>query len=48
MMTTARVSAEGIRLAMCSDTFAPQVNGVARTLERMMQAFEQPSKRCAA
>jgi glycosyltransferase involved in cell wall biosynthesis len=40
MTTTARVSAEGIRLAMCSDTFAPQVNGVARTLERMVQAFE--------
>lgn len=40
MTTTARVSAEGIRLAMCSDTFAPQVKGVSRTLERMVQAFE--------
>ncbi len=29
------VSAEGLRLALFSDTYAPQVNGVARTLERL-------------
>lgn len=31
----AAVSAEGVRLALVSDTWAPQVNGVTRTLERL-------------
>lgn len=30
--------ARGIRLALCSDTYAPQLNGVARTLERLVGA----------
>lgn len=30
-----QVSARGLRLALFSDTYAPQVNGVARTLERL-------------
>jgi len=34
------VSAEGLRLALFTDTFAPQVNGVARTLERLVAAVE--------
>ena len=29
------ISARGLRLALFSDTYAPQVNGVARTLERL-------------
>jgi len=33
--THATVSAEGVRLALFTDTYAPQVNGVARTLERL-------------
>jgi len=33
--THATVSAEGLRLALFTDTYAPQVNGVARTLERL-------------
>lgn len=32
--------ARGLRLALFTDTFAPQVNGVARTLERLVQAVE--------
>jgi glycosyltransferase involved in cell wall biosynthesis len=32
--------AAGLRLALCTDTYAPQVNGVARTLERLVQAVE--------
>lgn len=32
--------ARGLRLAVFTDTFAPQVNGVARTLERLVQAVE--------
>lgn len=32
--------ARGLRLAIFTDTFAPQVNGVARTLERLVQAVE--------
>lgn len=33
-------SAHGLRLAIFTDTFAPQVNGVARTLERLVGAVE--------
>ncbi|MDQ8163991.1 MAG: glycosyltransferase family 1 protein [Gemmatimonadota bacterium] len=33
--TRSTVSAEGLRLALFTDTYAPQVNGVARTLERL-------------
>jgi len=29
------ISAEGLRLALFTDTFAPQMNGVSRTLERL-------------
>lgn len=36
----ARVSAAGLRLAIFSDTYAPQVNGVSRTLERLVAAME--------
>jgi glycosyltransferase involved in cell wall biosynthesis len=34
------VNARGLRLAIFTDTFAPQVNGVSRTLERLVQAVE--------
>ncbi len=34
------MSAEGLRLAVFTDTYAPQVNGVARTLERLARAVE--------
>lgn len=34
------VSAEGLRLALFTDTYAPQVNGVARTLERLASVVE--------
>jgi phosphatidylinositol alpha 1,6-mannosyltransferase len=33
-------TAAGLRLALCTDTYAPQINGVARTLERLVQAVE--------
>ena len=33
--------ARGLRLALFTDTFAPQVNGVAMTLERLVTAVEQ-------
>ncbi len=33
-------SAEGLRLAIFSDTYPPQVNGVSRTLERLVGAIE--------
>jgi len=33
-------SAEGLRLAIFSDTYPPQVNGVSRTLERLVAAVE--------
>ncbi len=32
--------ARGLRLAVFTDTYAPQLNGVARTLERLVQAVE--------
>lgn len=32
--------AAGLRLAIFTDTFAPQVNGVARTVERLVEAVE--------
>jgi glycosyltransferase involved in cell wall biosynthesis len=35
------VDARGLRLALFTDTFAPQVNGVARTLERLVTALER-------
>ena len=38
--TPATVSAEGLRLALFTDTYAPQVNGVARTLERLASVIE--------
>lgn len=33
--------AGGLRLALFTDTFAPQVNGVARTLDRLVRAVEE-------
>ena len=33
-------SAEGLRLAVFTDTYPPQVNGVSRTLERLVGAIE--------
>mgnify|MGYP002788636719 CR=1 FL=1 len=33
-------SAAGIRLAICTDTYLPQVNGVARTIDRLVHAVE--------
>jgi len=33
--------ATGLRLAVFSDTYTPQVNGVARTLERLVRAVEE-------
>ena len=33
--------AAGLRLAIFTDTYSPQVNGVARTLERLAQAIEK-------
>ena len=39
MMSDAR--ADGLRLAIFTDTYPPQVNGVARTLARLAQAIEQ-------
>lgn len=35
------IDARGLRLALFTDTFAPQVNGVARTLERLVTAVER-------
>lgn len=35
------VSAEGMRLALVSDTWAPQVNGVTRTLERLASTVRE-------
>lgn len=35
---TGRVSAEGLRLALFTDTYAPQINGVSRTLTRLVDA----------
>ncbi len=35
-----RPDARGLRLALFTDTYAPQVNGVARTLERLVAAVE--------
>ncbi len=37
-MTDALVRLDGVRLALFSDTFPPQMNGVARTLERLVAA----------
>jgi phosphatidylinositol alpha 1,6-mannosyltransferase len=39
-MTPAREGAQGLRLALFTDTYAPQVNGVTRTLERLAVAVE--------
>ncbi len=38
---TLREDARGLRLALFTDTYAPQVNGVTRTLERLVTAIEQ-------
>lgn len=35
------VSAAGLRLALFTDTWLPQVNGVSRTLDRLVHAVEQ-------
>ncbi len=35
------VSAEGLRLALFTDTWLPQVNGVSRTLDRLAHAIEK-------
>jgi glycosyltransferase involved in cell wall biosynthesis len=35
-----RRAEEALRVAICTDTFPPQVNGVARTLERLADAIE--------
>ena len=35
------VDARALRLAVFSDTYPPQVNGVARTLERLARAVEE-------
>ena len=34
-------SAAGLRLAVFTDTYSPQINGVARTLDRLAQAIEK-------
>lgn len=34
------LDARGLRLALFTDTFTPQVNGVSRTLERLVSALE--------
>jgi phosphatidylinositol alpha 1,6-mannosyltransferase len=39
--TPAVDAAEGIRLALFSDTYTPQLNGVTRTLERLVAAVRQ-------
>ena len=38
-MTGAREDARGLRLVLCTDTYAPQVNGVTRTLQRLVAAI---------
>jgi len=38
---TADGRASGLRLALFTDTFTPQINGVARTLERLVAAVER-------
>lgn len=38
---TLTAGAAGLRLAIFTDTYSPQVNGVARTLERLAQAIEK-------
>ncbi len=35
------IDARGLRLAIFSDTYSPQVNGVARTLERLVRAVQE-------
>lgn len=40
MSAVLRRDARGLRLAIFTDTYAPQVNGVARTLERLVAAVE--------
>lgn len=39
-VTGADLRVDGLRLALFTDTYAPQVNGVARTLERLVSAIE--------
>lgn len=38
--TAAREDARGLRVALFTDTYAPQLNGVTRTLERLVHAVE--------
>ncbi len=40
-LSTPPVDATALRLALFTDTYAPQVNGVARTLERLVHAVEE-------
>lgn len=40
MTSAAAIDASGLRLALFTDTFGPQVNGVARTLDRLVEAVE--------
>ena len=40
-MSEENVNAEGLRLAIFTDTYAPEVNGVARTLERLTDAVQE-------
>ena len=35
------VSAEGLRLALFTDTFTPQINGVSRTLDRLTRVIQE-------
>ena len=40
-MTDAMVRLDGVRLALFSDTYPPQMNGVSRTLERLVAAARE-------
>jgi phosphatidylinositol alpha 1,6-mannosyltransferase len=40
-MSADRVRLDGVRLALFSDTFPPQMNGVSRTLERLVSAARE-------
>ena len=40
-MTAAPHTSTPLRLALFTDTFAPQVNGVARTLARLVDAVQE-------
>ena len=40
-MTADHVRLDGVRLALFSDTYPPQMNGVSRTLERLVSAARE-------